>query len=101
MPDGFRTNDEAGNEMRMRDLQGWGVHLVELAWDLNDLGFDSVVRLPPGRRPSVEIFLPPGRPRVSTEQRGRTSVFTWDRSRARGIQPEARNAIERNAKGTR
>ncbi|MEU4411186.1 hypothetical protein AB0F88_42340 [Streptosporangium sp. NPDC023963] len=63
----------------MRDLQGWGGELLELAWELNDLGFDSVVRLSPGRRPSVEIFVPPGRSRVVTAQRGRTSVFTWER----------------------
>ncbi|MEU8036286.1 hypothetical protein [Streptosporangium sp. NPDC049078] len=65
--------------MRIRDLQGWGGELLELAWELNDLGFDSVVRLSPGRRPSVEIFVPPGRSRVATAQRGRTSVFTWRR----------------------
>ncbi|MFF5208654.1 hypothetical protein [Streptosporangium sp. NPDC000396] len=67
----------------MSDLQGWGGRLVELAWELNDLGFDSVVRFPPGRRPSVEIFLPPGRPRATAEQRGRTSVFTWSRGGTR------------------
>lgn len=69
--------------MRVRELRGWSGHLVELAWELNELGFDSVVRLPPAGRPSVEIFLPPGRPRATTEQRGRTSVFTWNRSRDR------------------
>ncbi|MBB4936605.1 hypothetical protein FHR32_000910 [Streptosporangium album] len=69
--------------MRVRDLEGWGGELVELAWELNDLGFDSVVRLSPGRRPSVEIFVPPGPGRVTTTQRGRTSVFTWDRRRSR------------------
>ncbi|WP_406312607.1 hypothetical protein OHA77_29165 [Streptosporangium sp. NBC_01639] len=68
--------------MRVRDLEGWGGELVELAWELNDLGFDSVVRLAPGRRPSVEIFVPPGA-RVTTTQRGRTSVFTWDRHHSR------------------
>ncbi|MFD8527750.1 hypothetical protein ACFV0L_10100 [Streptosporangium canum] len=66
----------------MRDLEGWGGELVELAWELNDLGFDSVVRLAPGRRPSVEIFVPPGA-RVTTTQWGRTSVFTWDRRPSR------------------
>ncbi|GAA2907721.1 hypothetical protein GCM10010517_74160 [Streptosporangium fragile] len=71
--------------MKVRNLQGWGGRLVELAWELNDLGFDSVVRLPPGERPSVEIFLPPGRPRATTAQRGRAAVFTWPRNRA---QPE-------------
>ncbi|OUC98531.1 hypothetical protein CA984_06565 [Streptosporangium minutum] len=55
---------------------------MELAWELNDLGFDSVVRLAPGRRPSVEIFVPP-EARVTTTQRGRTSVFTWDRHHGR------------------
>ncbi|GGL42165.1 hypothetical protein GCM10014719_49340 [Planomonospora parontospora subsp. antibiotica] len=58
--------------------------MVELAWELNELGFDSVVRLPPAGRPSVEIFLPPGRrPRAAMAQRGRTSVFTWERTRHR------------------
>ncbi|MEU8204817.1 hypothetical protein [Streptosporangium sp. NPDC049046] len=69
--------------MKIRDLQGWGGELLELAWELNDLGFDSVVRLSPGRRPSVEIFMSPGRSRVVTAQRGRTSVFTWDRTSTR------------------
>ncbi|WP_424530627.1 hypothetical protein ACOZ38_12845 [Sphaerisporangium viridialbum] len=48
--------------MNVRDAR-WQVHLVELASELNDLGFDSVVRLPPGRRASLEVFVPPGRPR--------------------------------------
>ncbi|MFI6797741.1 hypothetical protein [Streptosporangium canum] len=69
----------------MSDLQGWGGRLVELAWELSDLGFDSVVRLSPGRRPSVEVFLPPGRSRPVTAQRGRTSTFTWPGSRNRRI----------------
>lgn len=63
--------------MRMNDPQEGGGRLVELAWELNDLGFDSVVRLPPGRRPSMELFLPPGRPRPVTAQHGRTTTFTW------------------------
>ncbi|MEU7985680.1 hypothetical protein AB0B56_12525 [Streptosporangium canum] len=71
--------------MRVSDLQGWGGRLVELAWELSDLGFDSVVRLPPGRRPSVEVFLPLGRPRPVTAQRGRTSTFTWPGSRNRRV----------------
>ncbi|WP_157594746.1 hypothetical protein [Streptosporangium amethystogenes] len=66
--------------MKVRDLRRWGGELLELAWELNDLGFDSVVRLSPDRRPSVEIFVPPGRSRVATAQRGRTSVFTWERT---------------------
>ncbi|MET8052262.1 hypothetical protein ABZU75_32155 [Streptosporangium sp. NPDC005286] len=69
--------------MKICDLQEWGGELLELAWELNDLGFDSVVRLSPDRRPSVEIFVPPGRSRVATAQRGRTSVFTWERTSAR------------------
>lgn len=69
--------------MKACDLQGWGGELLELAWELNDLGFDSVVRLSPDRRPSVEIFLPSGRPRATTAQRGRTSVFTWEQTSAR------------------
>ncbi|WP_329428906.1 hypothetical protein OG339_06760 [Streptosporangium sp. NBC_01495] len=79
--------------MRIRDLQEWGGELLELAWELNDLGFDSVVRLSPGRRPSVEIFVPPGRSRVATAQRGRTSVFTWER---RG---RARQSPDRQGRG--
>ncbi|MER5418596.1 hypothetical protein [Streptosporangium roseum] len=71
--------------MRVSDLQGWGGRLMELAWELSDLGFDSVVRLPPGRRPSVEVFLSPGRPRPVTAQRGRTSTFTWPGSRNRRV----------------
>ncbi|SFK40937.1 hypothetical protein SAMN05216275_12489 [Streptosporangium canum] len=80
--------------MRVRDLEGWGGELVELAWELNDLGFDSVVRLAPGRRPSVEIFVPPGA-RVTTTQRGRTSVFTWDRHHSR----PSRNLWGRDQRG--
>jgi hypothetical protein len=71
--------------MRVQDLRRWSGQLVELAWELNELGFDSVVRLPPGGRPSVEIFLPPGRPRAAMAQRGRTSVFTWERTRDRRV----------------
>jgi hypothetical protein len=69
--------------MKAHDFQGCGGYLVELAWELNELGFDSVVRLPPSGRPSVEIFLPPGRPRAAMAQRGRISVFTWERGRTR------------------
>ncbi|GAB2484868.1 hypothetical protein GCM10027187_60480 [Streptosporangium sandarakinum] len=63
--------------MRMNDPQEGSGRLVELAWELNDLGFDSIVRLPPGRRPSMEVFLPLGRPRPVTAQHGRTVTFTW------------------------
>ncbi|MEU9831151.1 hypothetical protein AB0D67_06355 [Streptosporangium sp. NPDC048047] len=63
--------------MDVSDLSEGSGRLVELAWELNDLGFDSVVRLPPGRRPSMEVFLPPGRPRPVTAQHGRTVTFTW------------------------
>jgi hypothetical protein len=87
--------------MRVRDLREWGFHLMELAWELNDLGFDSVVRLPPGRRPSVEIFLPPGLPKATTEQRGRTSVFTWNRDRDRRSRTRMREAAERIAEAAR
>lgn len=62
---------------RTDDLQDRGGRLVELAWELNDLGFDSVVRLPPGLRPSMELYFPPGRPRSVTAQHGRTVTFTW------------------------
>ncbi|MBB2911258.1 hypothetical protein FHS43_002523 [Streptosporangium becharense] len=65
--------------MKTRDLEGWDGRLVELAWELSALGFDSVVRFPSDEPPSVQIFLSPGRPRATTAQRGRTSVFTWPR----------------------
>ncbi|MFJ2031693.1 hypothetical protein [Streptosporangium sp. NPDC087985] len=81
----------------MCDLRGWGGELVELAWELSDLGFDSVVRLPPDRRPSMEVFLPPGRPRVATAQRGRTAVFTWNRRPKRGVRGGVREVVERVA----
>ncbi|MDP9849777.1 hypothetical protein [Streptosporangium lutulentum] len=87
--------------MKVRDLREWGFHLMELAWELNDLGFDSVVRLPPGRRPSVEIFLPPGLPKATTEQRGRISVFTWDQGRDRRSRTRMREAAERIAEAAR
>ncbi|MFC7648660.1 hypothetical protein ACFQX6_55595 [Streptosporangium lutulentum] len=90
-----------GDQMKVRDLREWGFHLMELAWELNDLGFDSVVRLPPGRRPSVEIFLPPGLPKATTEQRGRISVFTWDQGRDRRSRTRMREAAERIAEAAR
>ncbi|MEU4835406.1 hypothetical protein [Streptosporangium sp. NPDC023615] len=83
--------------MRVHDLQGWGGELLELAWELNDLGFDSVVRLPPDRRPSMEIFVPPDRPRVTTAQWGRTSVFAWERRR--DLRDRNQKSGERRARG--
>ncbi|MBG0825180.1 hypothetical protein HS048_31300 [Planomonospora sp. ID91781] len=71
--------------METYDLRVWSGQLVELAWELNELGFDSVVRLPPGGRPSMEIFLPAGRPWASTAQHGHVSVFTWERGRPRKV----------------
>lgn len=59
---------------------------MELAWELSDLGFDSTVRLPPGRRASLEIFMPSGRLRGTTPRRGHVSVFTWSRRRDQGPQ---------------
>ncbi len=80
---GLEVGEGVDDQMKTRDLHGRSGQLVELAWELNELGFDSVVRLPPSGRPSLEIFLPPGRPRTALAQRGRTSVFTWERSRVR------------------
>ncbi|WP_030908871.1 hypothetical protein [Streptosporangium amethystogenes] len=87
--------------MRVRDLQGWGGELLELAWELNDLGFDSVVRFSPGRRPSVEIFVPPGRSRIATAQRGRTSVFSWGRRRDRDQQDRDQQGWTRQGRDRR
>ncbi|MEU0518740.1 hypothetical protein [Streptosporangium sp. NPDC006007] len=81
----------------MSTLEGWGGYLARLAWELDELGFDSVVRFPPGRRPSLEIFAPPGRPRVRSTRWGRTSVFTWLRNRDRDALTGVRNAFERIA----
>ncbi len=39
--------------MKAHEFRRYGGRLVELAWELNELGFDSVVRLPPAGRPSV------------------------------------------------
>ncbi len=87
--------------MRVRDLRGWGGQLVELAWELNELGFDSVVRFHPDRRPSMEIFLPPGQRDLATEQRGRVSACTRSRRHERGSRTRARKACERITRGTR
>lgn len=87
--------------MKASTLEGWGGHLVELAWELNDLGFDSTVRLPPGRRPSLEIFITPERLKRTPPRRSRVSMFTWSRRGPRGVQITAwfRNAFERLGKG--
>lgn len=84
--------------MKVRDLRGWDAHLVELAWELSDLGFDSVVRFPPGRRPSLEIFLPPEPRRGRTAQRDRTPASSRVRQRDRRFQDRVRGAFERIAK---
>lgn len=79
--------------MRASTQEEWGGYLVRLAWELDELGFDSVVRLPPGRPPSLEIFIPPGPPRVMSARRGRTSTFVWtrrNRDRGRGDVVQAR-----------
>ncbi|WP_344919412.1 hypothetical protein [Streptosporangium oxazolinicum] len=85
----------------MHELQGWGGRLVELAWELNDLGVDSVVRFPPGRQPSMEIFLPPGGRSPVTEQQGHVSAFDWERGCERGTRTRARKVCERITRGTR
>lgn len=82
----------------MRDLRGWDGHLVELAWELSDLGFDSAVRFPPGRRPSVEIFLPPKPRRAREVQWCRTAAPLPGRRRDRWLQERVRNAVERITK---
>ncbi|GAA3111581.1 hypothetical protein GCM10017600_66710 [Streptosporangium carneum] len=87
--------------MKVLDQQRWKVQLVELAWELSDLGFDSTVRLPPGRRPSLEIFMPSGRSGSTAPLRGRVSVFTWNRRRNQGLQvvDHVRSAFEKIGKG--
>lgn len=84
--------------MKVRDLRGWDAHLVELAWELNDLGFDSVIRFPPGRRPSLEIFLPPEPRRGRTALRDRTPASSRGRQCDRRFQDRVRGAFERIAK---
>ncbi|MEV8631945.1 hypothetical protein AB0395_09830 [Streptosporangium sp. NPDC051023] len=85
----------------MRDHHRWKIHLVELAWELSDLGFDSTVRLPPRRRASLEIFMPSGRFRSTASHPGRVSVFTWSRRRNQGLQvvDHVRTAFEKIGKG--
>ncbi|MEV7010516.1 hypothetical protein [Streptosporangium sp. NPDC051022] len=87
--------------MKVLDHQRWKVQLVELAWELSDLGFDSTVRLPRGQRPSLEIFMPSGRPGSATPHPGRVSVFTWSRRHNQGLQviDHVRNAFEKIGKG--
>ncbi|MFF3445037.1 hypothetical protein [Streptosporangium sp. NPDC002721] len=85
----------------MRDLQGWGGQLVELAWELNELGVDSVVRLPPDGPASMEIFLSPGGQRPVAEQHRRASACAWDRRHERKPRTKARVTCERITRGTR
>ncbi|GAA3417393.1 hypothetical protein GCM10018952_49150 [Streptosporangium vulgare] len=87
--------------MRVRDLQGWGGQLVELAWELHELGVDSVVRLSPSGPASMEIFLSPGERRSVTAQQGRVSACTWDRRHGRKRRTRTRVACERITRGTR
>ncbi|MGJ6967465.1 hypothetical protein ACSDR0_36655 [Streptosporangium sp. G11] len=87
--------------MRVRDLRGWGGRLIELAWELNELGFDSVVRFPPDQQASMEIFLSPGQRRPTTEQRGRVSGCAWGRRHEQGTRTRARKVCERITRGTR
>ncbi|GAA3039119.1 hypothetical protein GCM10017559_79170 [Streptosporangium longisporum] len=72
----------------------WG-RLVELAWELSELGVDSVVRLPPDGPASMEIFLPPGRRRSASGKRGRGSMFAGERRRKRDVRIGAGEARER------
>ncbi|GAA0827659.1 hypothetical protein GCM10009525_23770 [Streptosporangium amethystogenes subsp. fukuiense] len=69
--------------MRVREPQEWAGWLVELAWELSELGVDSVVRFPTGRPPSMEILLAPGRHGSTAGRRGRAPVFAWSRGRDR------------------
>ncbi|MEU3170010.1 hypothetical protein [Streptosporangium sp. NPDC006930] len=77
--------------MRTIDLRDWGGWLVELAWELNELGVDSVVRLSPDQQPSMEIFLPPRQ----TTQQDRVWVGTWEQGCGRGTRTRARMVCER------
>ncbi|MEU8206327.1 hypothetical protein [Streptosporangium sp. NPDC049046] len=83
--------------MRTIDLQDWGGWLVELAWELNELGVDSVVRLSPDQQPSMEIFLPPRQ----AAQQGHTSAGVWGRGCRRGARTRARMVCERITRRTR
>ncbi|WP_440073079.1 hypothetical protein [Streptosporangium sp. OZ121] len=88
--------------MRVCDLQGWGGLLVELAWELNKLGFDSVVRFPPDQQQaSMEIFLLPGQRGPTTDQRDRVSACAWGQRHERGTRTRARMACERITRRTR
>lgn len=62
--------------MKAFDHRRWKVQLVELAWELGELGLDATVRLPPEGRASLEIFVPSG-PGGMAPRRGRVSVFAW------------------------
>ncbi|MEU9884209.1 hypothetical protein [Sphaerisporangium sp. NPDC051011] len=81
--------------MNAGEFPSWKVRLVELAAELDDLGFDSVVRLPPGRRPSLEIFVPPDRPGAG--RRGRDG----ERARTRRELSWVRAVSGRIVKGVR
>ncbi|MFI6508095.1 hypothetical protein ACIBCT_10860 [Streptosporangium sp. NPDC050855] len=82
--------------MRVRDLRGCGGHLVELAWELNELGVDSVVRLSPDGPASMEIFLPAGRRGSASGKRGRDSVVAGERRRERDARIGAGEAREQD-----
>ncbi|MFI7534893.1 hypothetical protein [Streptosporangium sp. NPDC049376] len=84
----------------MRDHQRWKVRLVELAWELGELGLDATVRLPRGRRASLEIFVP-SRSRGMALCRGRVSVFAWRRrdNQAPQVVDHIRAALGKIGKG--
>ncbi|MEV8632920.1 hypothetical protein AB0395_14805 [Streptosporangium sp. NPDC051023] len=83
--------------MRANTQEGWGGYLVRLAWELDELGFDSTVRFPPGGPPSLEIFAPSERPEGWGVRRGRASAFV--RNRWRGWSRRERQGRDRGQGG--
>lgn len=74
------------------------IHLVRLAWDLRELGRDTLVELP--RRDEPVLFLPGATTHgriMAIEQDGGRWVFTWGRGRRRQVAAYAQDAAERIA----
>jgi len=74
-------------------------YLIQLAWDLHELGVDSVVRFPAGQQPSMEIVVPGRKP--TTAQGVRVLVGAWDRGCERGARTRARMVCERIVRRSR
>lgn len=83
--------------MKMRHPQVQFIHLVRLAWDLHDLGLESVIKLARSQEPAVEIPKATYRLKIMATRRGRKWVFTWGRGRDQWVQAEATDAAKRIA----